>query len=228
MIKERIDLENYLNSLNQDNYYFMCKYARKKHIANLPVGEIMFERKIMKPKDLLNTLMETDMNDYNYRGTNILSTHILTYISVNPIDVLKLNKSFTHYLIDATDIDKCKPQITNYYSMAMKCPKKEFIHYDIDTTNKLNIIEFIIQNCSDFSTLIETKNGLHLLLNVKRIKTNYNNIIDTICEKYKNNIKEIKKLSANTKKKFINSLMPLPGCSQIDFTPKIVYDYGNQ
>jgi len=227
MIKDKKILEDYLNNLHKDEYYFMCKYARKKHIDYLPVGEVMFEKAIMKPGKLFNILMETDANDYNYKGTSILRANILTYISANPVNVSKLNKKFIHYLIDADNEEIVKPQVTNYYSMTMKCPKREFIHYDIDTTNKMGIMEFIIQSCADFSILIETKNGFHLLLNIKKLKTNYNNIINAMLEEYVEDVKEIKKLSVKSKE-FINSLMPLPGCSQIDFIPKIVYSYENR
>lgn len=214
-------LEEFLSLLpeeNEDEVYYLSLFARKKYSQELiwSNDKTQLKRLTSKKRDIIKKIkqLEVDYGLYDLNGRIVPQESLVIYIHPNPRSQLKAAR---HLMRKLTDIICDNAKGFNIYQEALSALQKSkskgyFIDFDIDVKDKENykidhIYDYINKNAV---TLIETRGGYHVLIEVKKID-----------EKYRKTFYQNLKLYSDVEG---DCFIPIPGTIQGGFEVKILKD----
>ncbi len=235
--QQLIEFVDWLPMLLPSEKYMISLLARRKYntdgsISNLKADKNQLKRVTCTKDRIVEKIkqMETAYGSYLNARVPIQQENLCLYITPNPRDCYKAGINLLKELANKISIDD---RFYNPQSLALNCIqtscsrkiyfdldvdiKKDKLHNDIVTKNdilvliKLELNKLINDNCL---TIIETNGGYHILIKVDEIKAEYNKI-------WYQNISKIKSDYYNITLNGDN-LIPVVGCFQGGFVPKIV------
>lgn len=232
IIKDEKELQRFINwlpELRENEKFYYSLFARKKYGATegLKADKAQLKRGTATKKDLVNKLkkLEVEVGSYTIDGIPINQDSLVVYITPNPRDMHKAGLSLLKTLAHLLAMEQ---PLSNPHSLALNAiqitPRKLFIDIDIDFTDNWqpekkfteeivfpSIKEYVNENAL---TWIRTKGGFHVLVELNKIE-----------EKYKPNwYMNIQKIKSEYFNVMMNgdNMIPIPGCTQSDFTPYLV------
>lgn len=213
-------LEEFLSLLpeeNEDEIYYLSLFARKKYCPELiwSNDKTQLKRLVSKKRDIIKKIkqLEVDYGLYDLNGRIVPQESLVIYIHPNPRSQLKAAR---HLMRKLTDIICDNAKGFNVYQEALSALQKSkskgyFIDFDIDIDKSTFDIETIFKYINkDAVTLIETRGGYHVLIEVKKITENYK----------KSFYQDLRRFSDVEGDCFI----PIPGTIQGGFEVKILKD----
>ena len=231
---EEDNLERFINEILIDgSHYYCCLLARKKWSAELQemgvkadLGQL--KRFTATNKTLISKLYQLEIceDGYEIDGMPIPQDALGVYINPNPIDNRKatfhLFKSLTNR-IERDEFDFSLHHET--YTALQTNSKKLYFDVDVDideaelkkpTARELVFTAFIPSINQNCIRRIDTRGGFHILVELSKIDKQYQN---TWYQSFSN-----LKAKSFTKDIMMNSngLVPIPGCCQGGFVPKLI------
>lgn len=211
-------LEEFLSLLpeeNEDEIYYLSLFARKKYCPELiwSNDKTQLKRLVSKKRDIIKKIkqLEVDYGLYDLNGRIVPQESLVIYIHPNPRSQLKAAR---HLMRKLTDIICDNAKGFNVYQEALSALQKSkskgyFIDFDIDIDKSTFDVKTIFKYINkDAVTLIETRGGYHVLIEVKKID-----------EKYKKSFyQDLRRFSDVEGDCFI----PIPGTIQGGFKVKIL------
>lgn len=219
IIKDPQKLKEFIEWLPQledgEVFYVMLK-ARDKYFKNLGTQSVKLKRFTSNKENLFNKIeqLQVELGCYQHKGQPIPNDALCLSIMPNPRSQVKIAKYLTKLLIDLV--------FNNYngynvhqeaLTSLQKTPSTiRYMDFDFDNTSiedmKDKIYEVINKDCLTF---VQTRGGFHLLVEVAKVAPEFK-------KNYYNNIKKLPFIDKDSKP---DTLLPCPGCSQGDFTPKL-------
>ncbi len=222
-LKEFVD---WLPELQPNEKYFLCLQARKKYMPSLKSSDkTQLKRFVSSKKNLIEKIhqLECPVGCYKTKEGEIITDEgIALYITLNPRNMLDATYSSIKSLVDLLHHKQPNYDL-NPHNEVLSCIHKSksrtvYVHFDIDRPvdvtlevhqNELKEIWTYAKEVVGESavTLIETRGGCHLLVEVSKVISTSKNWH--------------KKLIDRIKCDQIGDLMiPVVGCNQGGFTPK--------
>jgi hypothetical protein len=211
-VQEFLDL---LPEETEDEIYYLSLFARKKYSPELiwSNDKTQLKRLTSKKKDIIKKIkqLEIDYGLYDLNGRIAPQESLVVYINPNPRSQLKAARVLMRKL---TDIICDNSKGFNVHQEALSALQKSkskgyFIDFDIDLPKETfdpSIVYTFINK--EAVTLIETRGGYHVLIEVKKIE-----------DKYKKTFyQQLKNFSDVEGDCFI----PIPGTIQGGFEVKII------
>lgn len=216
---------NWLPDLLPNEQYYITLLARKKYYpeSGLKADKGQLKRTTATKERILGKLkqMEVKLGTYESDGLPVQQENLVVYITPNPRDLyqagLKTIKEITDKIIQKDH--RYNPQVLALNAIQTTTTRKLFFDLDIDF-NSTDFEETILRFKEDISkvinsdclTFIRTNGGLHCLIKLEQIHTEYakswyQNIAKLTCEAYQ--------VTMNG-----DNVLPVVGCVQgIDFSP---------
>jgi hypothetical protein len=215
LVKEFLDL---LPDENEDEIYYLSLFARKKYCPELiwSNDKTQLKRLTSRKKDIIKKIkqLEIDYGLYDLNSRIVPQESLVIYIHPNPRSQLKAARVLMKKL---TDIICDNSKGFNVYQEALSALQKSkskgyFIDFDIDTDKStFDANEMVYRFINEEAvTLIETRGGYHVLIEVAKID-----------EKYKNTFYKNLKLYSDVEG---DCFIPIPGTIQGGFNVKIIKD----
>jgi hypothetical protein len=165
---------------NEDEIYYLSLFARKKYCPELiwSNDKTQLKRLTSKKRDIVKKIkqLEVEYGLYDLNGRIVPQESLVIYIHPNPRSQLKAAR---HLMRKLTDIICDNGKGFNVYQEALSALQKSkskgyFIDFDIDTDKSTFDIETVYKYINkDAVTLIETRGGYHVLIEVKKIEEEY-------------------------------------------------------
>lgn len=222
--KEVEDFIQFLPNLLPNEVFYLTLFARPKYIPDNKKNEIKLannknsnclNRILIKEKEkLIDNLyrLETPIESYSRNKISIPQEVLAVYITLNPRSLNKANKNIIKEMIDRfTKNDFDFDPITIAKTEIHKAVgRKFFLDFDFDIENNLinkhiNEINNILP--SNSYKILKTRGGFHLIVILEEAKK-----LDF------NWYTQITKLE-NCDVRGSNTMCPIPGCIQGDFSP---------
>jgi len=186
--------------------YFVALFGRKKYVEGIKSSEpALLWRGLVDKKNIQRKVEQLNANWKLRDGRPWPMSALAVYINPNPRDLYTASYKTVGKLAEEMSKGIYRPD-----QVAMSCiqkhGKRKWIHFDIDTKDRF-VIDDIRNIVKHLGVWIETKNGYHLLLQHGKtpIGTWYKDITSH---------RDVDKCG--------DQLMPIPGCIQGDFIPKVV------
>jgi len=229
IIKDMAILEDFLNflpDLESHEQFYVCLFSRSKYCNNIPgITHIKSDKQQLKrftatKKTLISKIkqLECPIGSYMQKDIVIPQESLALYINPNPRDFKRAAKNslvrFANLITEQYTSNQYNPH-QEVMSEIQKA-KNRMIYFDMDvddmTLEDLNLIQgnlFTIIN-ADALHFLQTRGGFHILVELAKIekqyeKTWYNNILKAV----KVDIKG-------------DNMIPVPGCTQGNFTPRFI------
>jgi hypothetical protein len=165
---------------NEDEIYYLSLFARKKYCPELiwSNDKTQLKRLTSKKRDIVKKIkqLEVEYGLYDLNGRVVPQESLVIYIHPNPRSQLKAAR---HLMRKLTDIICDNSKGFNVYQESLSALQKSkskgyFIDFDIDADKSTFDVETIYKYINkDAVTLIETKGGYHVLIEVKKIAEEY-------------------------------------------------------
>ena len=211
------DFVSWLPDLKPTEKFYVALFARKKYDDSLQTtssDKTQLKRFLCTKEDLITKLkqLEIDQGGYLLKDRVATQKSLAVYITPNPRCMIKANKSMLIKLAKAVSDQNF---FHNLHQEALSCVQgsKSYayvVDFDIDDkTIDLNLIKDIMHR--DCYEILETRGGYHILVNP---------VLAGKIAKSKNWHAVIQ----NTFPCDItgDQMIPIPGCSQGEFTPKFL------
>jgi hypothetical protein len=217
ILKEFID---FLPNLEKNEIYYVALFARKKYDEVLKSDKSQLKRFTATKDRLLIKIkqLEIEVGRYQSDGIEVSQKSLALYIMPNPRSLQKASLELLESIVN--DINNGRVHNPNSESLSAiqkSCARKLFCDVDIDLEDKSKIptiIEDIEKNINpNCLTLIETRGGLHVLVETSKVEKQYS-------KSWYMNI--VNKYADPTRSKPMDNLIPIPGCIQGLFVPKIL------
>lgn len=201
---------DFLPDLKQDEVYYVCILARSKYSPNFK-ADSQIKSFYCKKELIIEKIrqLECKLGCYKFNNLPIPQESLSVYINPNPRDLRKSIKACTKSFMDILE----KTPLPNLSSTLMSSvqthsSKNRFIDFDFDKVSLEDILNKIrpFINKEALSWVV-TKGGFHLLVEISKVAETYK----------KSWFKKISSLPGCDTSS--DKLLPLPGCSQSDFTP---------
>lgn len=215
-LKEFID---WLPELKKDETYYVTLFARKKYANDqtLLKSDKSQLKRFTATKDWLFSKikqLEVEIGAYTNNGNAISEESLALYISINPRSLTKATKNSLIKFVNVIteDYNGYNPQAlvmseiqtakgTNYYF--------DFDFDNISVESLANIIDYSQVN-KECLTFLETRGGVHLLVKL-------NNISETCKKLWYKHLSSLQNCDIKG-----DNLVPVPGCTQGNFTPSLI------
>lgn len=205
------DFIQWLPDLLPHEIYYVALFSRNKYAKSTKPCVL---KKFLARKDFLfNRIKQLECPLGTYQNDNdfILQESLALYITVNPRDLKKATKNclvrFAE-LITQDNYTGYNPYQEVMSEIHKSCTRKVYIDFDYDdqeeTFIKNEIAKVLNLDCVSF---LKTKNGVHALVEVKKIQSIYE----------KNWYKNLTAIPGCDVKG--DNLIPVPGCTQGNFVP---------
>lgn len=229
IIKDEKELDKFIEwlpELGDNQKYYVSLFARKKwgFTDGLTADKNQLKRFTCNKEDLKAKLrkLEVKLGEYTYKDIKINNNSLGVYITPNPRDMhkagLKTAKEIINMVADGREI--FNPQAIALNQIQTSGVKKYF-DIDIDVWNPsvtYDVLMEIIRNSNVINldaiegNIVQTRGGFHIMVDLNKVtnpKTWYKNFTDL-----KNDYFDVTMNSDN--------MIPLPGCIQADFIPKLI------
>lgn len=219
-LKEFID---WLPNLTVDETYYVCLFARSKYqnkldqsISHIKSDKAQLKRFTSNKENLFWKIkqLECELGSYRQHDNPIPQECLALYINVNPRSFKRAAKeSLKKFadLIASNSIGYNSHQ--EVLSQIQKAPSRK-IYFDLDfDTDKdefdldENVFKFINKDCV---TILETRGGFHLLIELSKIEEKFE-------KTWYKNLTSHKECDVAG-----DNMIPVPGCYQGGFTPKLL------
>lgn len=214
-------LSNFINWLpapELNEIYYVCLFARKKYctlMQEIKTDKWQLKRFTSKRHDLLKKIqqLECPVGAYTMKGIEIPQEALAVYISVNPRD---LERAAKNSLIKLANLITSEYNGYNVHQEVMSeihrsCSRKVYLDFDFDKVELEPTIEMVKQAVNiDCVKVLQTHGGFHVLVEVKNIHQDYQ-------KSWYEKMTEIPGMDVRG-----DVLLPVPGCTQGNFTPKFI------
>ena len=229
IIKDEEELDKFIEwlpNLEDGQKFYVSLFARKKwgFTEGLTADKNQLKRFTCKKEDLKSKLrkLEIKLGEYTYKDVKINNNSLGVYITPNPRDMhkagLKTAKEIISMVADGREI--FNPQAIALNQIQTSGVKKYF-DIDIDVFSSKLDYNTLIQIIKDREVInldaiegniVQTRGGFHIMVDLNKVnnpKTWYNNFIKLKCVEFD--------VTMNA-----DNMIPLPGCVQADFIPKLI------
>ncbi len=212
--KELYRFIEWLPNLNKDECYYVTLFARKKYHPSAKNDKSQCKRVTATSKEwLIKKIRQFEIVEGAYTnkdGSSVHNDSLALYISVNP---RSFPKAQVHLLRKLVDTVTGNGITMNPYSLAMSSIQKSksrtvFVDFDFDDIEFTEDMFYGILNKESYSVLI-TRGGFHLLIDPLRVDPEYK-------RSWYKKISEMKYCDVCG-----DNLIPVAGCTQGGFTPRI-------
>lgn len=212
---------DWLPELKANETFYVCLFARSKYTKemNIQSGQTQLKRFTSNKKHLISKIkqLECELGSYTHKGESIPQEALALYINPNPRDLEKATKNvlikFAHLITKPYTGYNPHTEVMSEIQTAHS--RKPFMDFDFDGVE----VDGVLQRIKDEDiinegslTVLKTRGGFHLLVRVQ-----------TIVDKHtKTWYQKIANLPGVDMKG--DGLMPVPGCYQGGFSPKLITD----
>lgn len=220
IVQNEYELRNFIGNvlpeLLPEEVFYVSLLARNKYLHDksiLAKPEVSLKRFTSKKDYLFQKIyqLETEIDNYTFEGKPIPQQALALYITPNPRNLVKATESSCHEFVRriARPYDGYNPHSLVLGEIQKASGQKVYMDFDFDLdidTLKPQIKQILTKECFTF---VKTRGGFHLLVNIEKASK---------CDKMWYN--RIKNLGADVVG--TDTLVPVPGCIQGDFSPYIV------
>lgn len=233
IIKDEEELKKFIEwlpDLEQDEGYYISLLCRRKYNSDkkIPSNMDMIKRTVTSKKHLLMSIRQFEIKkgQYSVNEIELDDEALAMYILPNPRSYRKTWSMMAMNAITFLENNQSFPNPESYsLSCLAKCPsKKRFIDVDIDLNEGDEIsIESLYEYLDDkinkdaIDAIIRTRGGYHVLINQEKILIDYKKTWYSQISEMKND--KFKDVSINS-----DRMLPIPGCIQGGFVPKIYFN----
>lgn len=205
-------VENVLPKEQENETFLIALFARNKYSPGLGLGDkSCLKRVTSKKKDIIDKIRQMEIAVGSYKGNKkqiIPQEALALYITINPRN---LEKAAKKSLIKLAEVITQKYNGYNPHQLVMSEIQKSkgkttFIDFDFDG---VDVYDFDSVLPKDSYKILKTRGGYHLLVKVDAINKNDKNWYTTITQ-------------MNGCDVCGDSLIPVPGCTQGNFTPHFI------
>lgn len=213
-----LEFIEWLPELQINERYYLALFARKKYCADvkyIKTDKAQVHRTLSQKKDLYNKIaqLECPINTYEIKNITIPQEALALYISMNPRD---LEKGTRMSLIKFANLLALKYNGYNPIAEVMSevhktVSRKIYFDFDFDEVDYEPVIEKFKEYVNeDAITSIKTKNGFHILLELKKVSKEFE-------KTWYKNIATIEGCDVKG-----DNLIPVVGCTQGNYTPYFI------
>ena len=235
IVRDYKELEKFVDSLPDlgENYkYYISLFARKKYggTVGLTSDKCQLKRCVATKDRIIQKLkqMEIPVGAYTFQGKSgedevvVRQQSLVVYISANPRDMHKAAGATAKKLVtQIVDGQPVKNPQAEALSQIQTHGKKIYFNVDLDFTGEDEIPERIIKiwlrnkvNEGAYK-LVRTRGGYHILVELEKLDKSYQ-------KTWYNRLQENEHLPMEIDLKNGDGMLPIPGCVQSEFTPKVV------
>lgn len=232
IIKDEKELNKFIDWLPQledGQKFYISLFARKKYGATegLKADKGQLKRFTASKEQMINKIkkLEVELGSYECDGIQVNQNSLVLYITPNPRDMhragLKTIQELTKFLVDGKKIYNAQSTALN---MIQVSGVKKYFDMDIDfregkdcsleTLYNWFLVNDIINKEAVVGNIIKTRGGFHILVELDKISEQYK-------KKWYNNFTNTKSdiftVMANS-----DNMIPVPGCTQSNFSPKLI------
>ncbi|MDJ0363643.1 hypothetical protein QMK33_00645 [Hymenobacter sp. H14-R3] len=208
----------WLPDLEADETYLLCLLARKKYAppgAALRDDKAQLKRVTATKESLLQKIrqMEGAIGSYVFKGGPVPQEALALYITLNPrsltIAARQLLIELAHRITQP--YNGYNPQSLALTEIQKAAGRKPYFDFDLDGVGPAEVLAAVRGNINlDALTVLLTRGGLHVLVEVGRIQ-----------EAYRKNWYQTMQALPGCDVRGDN-LIPVPGCTQGGFTPSFL------
>ncbi len=204
----------WLPVLGENEKFYCTLFSRKKYAEDWKMknDKGQLKRFLTDKERMLDKIRQLEIAQGGYKlyGESVEEQSLALYINPNPRSLLKATYNS---IIELTKLLRDDKKSFNPMSELMGCIQrsvgnKVYLDFDIDykpfDPSKLD--PFINRDCV---TILETRGGFHVLVEIKKIEEKYKNIF----------YKGIMTLDVDQTG---DQLLPMPGCTQGGYIPKFI------
>jgi hypothetical protein len=217
LIKDREKLEEFVDwlpDLETNEKYFLAMFARKKYVNFINSSDkSQLKRITSNKKDIVSKIeqMECPVGAFKTKeGIPIPTEALVLYIMPNPRDMVKASFLLIKEMLKA--IENSNKFVTPHaeaLSCIQRCKSKtHFVHFDIDAGTSADVYDVVNPIIGDSFRIVQTRGGCHLLVTVKDVKADgnwYGKIVSALSDFGVDQTGDL--------------MVPIPGCTQGNFTP---------
>jgi len=220
------DFLNFLPDLEPHEQFYVCLFSRSKYcnsisgITHIKTDKQQLKRFTATKETLIPKIqqLECPLGTYYQKQIQIPQESLALYINPNPRDFIKATRNglirFAHLVGEQYSSNRYNPH-QEIMSEIQKA-KSRMVYFDMDIdgmlletldyTKKL-IADIINLDCLNF---LQTRGGFHILVELSRIDKQYS-------KTWYNNMSALLDIDIKG-----DCMMPIPGCTQGNFTPKFI------
>lgn len=232
IIQDEEELQKFINwlpELEDGHKFYVSLFARKKYGATegLKADKGQLKRFTASKEQLINKIkkLEVELGSYECDGVKVNEESLVMYITPNPRDMhkagLKTIQELTKFLVEGKKIYNPQSVALN---MTQVTGVKKFFDIDLDFKegsgiSYMNLLNWlsddnIINSEAVIGNIVKTRGGFHILVELDKIsepfkKSWFNNFSQAKHEKFT--------IMMNS-----DNMIPIPGCRQSDFIPKLM------
>ena len=212
-------VDTVLPDLKQDECFYVSLFARKKYCPEMiwSSDKSQLKRLTCNKENLIHKLrqLEVKLGNYTLGNREVPQHALVVYIHPNPRSQTKAARVLIKKMADLI-ADDCHGY--NVHQEAMSAIQKSigskyYIDFDFDLEDKLEIPFIMVKIYrwinKDAVTFVETKGGVHALVKTSLVDPKYRNTW----------YKGIQSLGSDVEG---DCMLPIPGCVQGGFVPKII------
>ncbi|KKN88683.1 hypothetical protein LCGC14_0245740 [marine sediment metagenome] len=216
ILREFID---WLPELEPHETYYLALFARNKYardIKHIQTDKAQLKRVVTKKDRIESKIkqMECAVGSYTHKGDTIPQEALALYITPNPRCQIKAAKYAARRLVELVT-----EPYSNYntHQIAMSevhkaCSRKVYFDMDFDGVDLDPILHEMIHYINmDAITVLQTRGGFHILVELKKIRDGY----------VKTWYKGMTTITGCDIKG--DNMIPVPGCTQGNFIPSFLY-----
>jgi len=231
IIKDPIELNKFINwlpNLAKSETYYVCLMVRSKYCENFPhirSDKIQIKRFTTTKERLFEKLkqLECEEGTYLQRDLIIPQEGLAVYITPNPRSMEKAIKTslirFANIVVEPYNGINPHQEVMSEIQKASG--QKYYVDFDFDNTAKLPADEYLTYIKEQLSgrinpecvSLLQTRGGVHVLIELATIDPFY-------AKTWYNEAKQIPGCDQIS----TDNMIPIPGCTQGNFIPRL-YQY---
>ena len=211
---------DWLPELDTNEKFYMSLFARKKYCPEMVQSsdKTQLKRFITDKKSMVDKIkqLECEYGSYRLKDREVPQESLVLYINPNPRNLLKASYAGIRSLLHLIESGG---QGFNPIQEVISCVQrakgtKHFVDFDFDMTDKGTEVPLVMEKLNlvintDCLTFVETRGGLHMLVNTKKIEPSFKSTW----------YKAIQSFSGCDQTG--DQLLPVPGTIQGGFTPKM-------
>lgn len=208
---------DWLPNLENGETYYVCLFSRSKYSTTqkLSSDKQQLKRFTSNKEFLFEKIkqLEVEVGCYKQKTIGVPQESLALYITPNPRCLVKATKNA---LIKFANLVTEKYTGYNPHQEVMSeiqksCSRKIYFDLDFDNVSIEEKKDEILKNINnDACTFLQTRGGFHLLIELSKIENSF-------AKNWYNNLTKIEWCDVRG-----DNLMPVPGCTQGMFTPKLI------